>query len=210
MKKLIVEFIGTFFLVLTVGLTVINASPEAGLFAPIAIATALAVMIYVGGHVSGGHYNPAVTLAVFLRGQLSAAAVPGYWIAQILGGVGAACVAVYLKGAPAAAANPLPTTPALIAEFLFSFALAYTVLNVATAKATEGNSYYGWAIGSVVIIGAYSVGSISGGAFNPAVAIGLCSMKLALWSDLWIYLVANLAGGAVAALLFKMTVSDKA
>ena len=116
----------------------------------------------------------------------------------------------YMKPAmPAETLNgSLAVGPALLAEFLFTFALVYVVLNVATAKGTEGNSFYGWAIGSTVLVGAYSVGSISGGAFNPAVAVGLCTMKLAAWSNLWIYLAANLTGGAVAAAAFKVTHRD--
>lgn len=208
MKKLIVEFVGTFFLVLTIGLNVIGASPAAAPFAPIAIGTVLAVMIFGGGHVSGGHFNPAVTLAVFLRGRCALKEVPGYWLVQVLGGVVAAFTVCYLKGCPALAPGDLAVGPALLAEFLFTFALAYTVLNVATARGTAGNSFYGWAIGSTVLVGAYSVGSISGGAFNPAVAVALCTWKLAAWGNLWIYLVANLAGGAVAAAVFKVTHRD--
>lgn len=208
MKKLIVEFIGTFFLVLTIGLNVIGATPQSALFAPIAIGTVLAVMIFAGGHVSGGHYNPAVSLAAFLRGRLSAAELPGYWIVQVAGGLLAGSAACWLKGCPVLTPGEIQTGPALLAEFLFTFALASTVLNVATAKATAGNSFYGWAIGSTVLVGAYSVGSISGGAFNPAVAIALCSIKLFAWSNLWIYLVANLAGGIAAAVVFKITHRD--
>lgn len=208
MKKLVVEFIGTFFLVLTIGAVVIGASPEAALFAPIAIGIALAVMVYAGGHVSGGHYNPAVSLAAFLRGRLSLAEVPGYWIAQTAGGLVGAFAACWLKGCPALTPGEIATTPALVAEFLFTFALAWTVLSVATSKATAGNSFYGWAIGCIVLVGAYSVGSISGGAFNPAVAIGLSGIKLFAWSNLWIYLLAELAGGVAAAVVFKATHRD--
>lgn len=208
MKKLVVEFIGTFFLVLTIGAVVIGASAEAALFAPIAIGIALAVMVYAGGHVSGGHYNPAVSLAALLRGRLSAAELPGYWIAQIAGGLAGAFAACWLKGCPALPAQELATGPALVAEFLFTFALVWVVLNAAMSKATAGNSFYGWAIGCTVLVGAYSVGSISGGAFNPAVAIGLSGIKLFAWSNLWIYLAGDLAGGVVAAIIFKATHRD--
>ncbi len=208
MKKLLVEFIGTFFLVLTVGMLVVNAKPEAAVVAPIAIGIALAVMVYAGGHVSGGHYNPAVSLAIFLRGRLAASELPAYWAAQILGGLAAACLASWLKGNPAVMPGEFATGPALVAEFLFTFALVHVVLNVATAKATSGNSYYGWAIGLTVLVGAYSVGAISGGAFNPAVAISLCALKLFAWSKLWIYIAADLAGGIAAAAIFKVTHRD--
>lgn len=201
MRKLVVEFIGTFFLVFTVGMVVLE--PGAGPMAPIAIGSALMVMVYAGGHISGGHYNPAVTLAVMLRGKATSSDLVGYWVAQVIGGVIAALAATSLKqNAPVISTIP-PTGPALLAEFLFTFALCYVVLNTATARGTEGNSNYGLAIGFTVLVGAYAVGSISGGAFNPAVAVGLLTMGIIGLKSIWIYLVANLAGGLVAALVFN-------
>jgi aquaporin Z len=97
----------------------------------------------------------------------------------------------------------LDLVPALLAEFIFTFALVYVVLNVATAKGTEGNSFYGLAIGFTVLAGAYAVGSISGGAFNPAVAIGGSFMNIFAWGNIWIYLVAELAAAVVAAFAFR-------
>ena len=202
-RKLVVEFIGTFFLVLTVGLTVID--PGAGAFAPIAIGTVLAVMIFAGGHISGGHYNPAVTLGVWLRGKLTLSEASGYWVVQVLGGIVAALAVVFLK--PALPAEALIASvdvgAALLAEFLFTFALVYVVLNVATAKGTEGNSFYGWAIGFTVLVGAYAVGSVSGASFNPAVTVGGSIMNIFSWSNIWIYLVAEFLGGVVAAYVFR-------
>ncbi len=210
MNKLVVEFVGTFFLVLTVGLTAVYASAEAAQFAPIAIGIALSVMVYAGGHISGGHYNPAVSLGVLLRGGIKAGQMVGYWIAQVLGGVAAACVAAWFSGNPAVTALSTVTAPALVAEFLFTFALVFVVLNVATAKSTAGNSYFGWAIGLTVMVGAFAVGGISGGAFNPAVAAGLLSIKKIALSNLWIYLVGDFAGAIAAAAIFKLTYSEKA
>lgn len=201
MAKYLTEFIGTFFLVSTIGYTVI--APGAGDMAPLAIGSALMVMIFAGGHVSGAHYNPAVTLAVFLRGRCSAADVIPYWIAQIAGAALAAMIVLFMKGNPAVPAMELDVTRALVAEFLYTFALCYVVLNVATAKATSGNSAYGLAIGFTVLTGAYAVGGISGGAFNPAVAVGVTMMGLQSVENIWIFLVANLAAGAVAGVLFK-------
>lgn len=200
--KYLYEFIGTFFLVFTVGMTVLNPN-SAGLFAPLAIGSALAVMIFAGGHVSGGHYNPAVSLAVYLRKQLGVRDLGLYWIAQFAGGLLAAFATLYFKGDYAPAPLVLDPVKALLAEFLFTFALCFVVLNVATAKATAGNSYFGWAIGFTVLTGAYAVGAISGGAFNPAVALGITVLKIASWSSLWIYFVANLLGGAAAAWIFR-------
>ncbi len=207
MKKYLVEFIGTFFLVLTVGMTVIEPG-AAGDLAPLAIGSALMIMVYAGGHVSGGHYNPAVTVAVWLRGRCSQAEVPGYLGSQIAAGIVAAFVVLGLKGDPSVSAKTIAVFPALIAELVGTFALAYVVLNVATAKATSGNSYYGLAIGFTVTAMAYALGPISGGAFNPAVAIGITVMKLAKVSHLWIYLAANLGAGALAAFVFRMIHPD--
>lgn len=202
MKKYLVEFIGTFFLVFTIGMTVIGCDPN-NFLPPLAIGAALMIMVYAGGHVSGGHYNPAVTLAVWLRGRCATADVLPYWIAQILGALAASSVALYLKGHPTVPPQEINVHHALIAEFLGTFALAYVVLNVATAKATAGNSNYGLAIGFTVMAMAFALGGISGGAFNPAVASGITFMHLEKLSNLWIYLVADLAGGALAALTFK-------
>jgi aquaporin Z len=201
MNKYVAEFIGTFFLVLTIGCTVIGHG--AGPLAPLAIGSALMVMIFAGGHISGGHFNPAVTLGVWLRGKCEGKDVLPYMIFQIMGAVVAALVVKFLKGG--AAVTPLhpATVPALLAEFLFTFALLYVVLNVATAKDTSGNSFYGLAIGFTVLVGAISVGSISGGAFNPAVGVGISVMGLSSWPNIWIYLLADFAGATAAAGAFR-------
>lgn len=202
MKKYLVEFIGTFFLVLTVGMTVI--APGAGALAPLAIGSALMVMIYAGGHVSGGHYNPAVTLAVWLRGRCAACDVPFYILAQILGAWVAATGVLCFKGHPVVTPAEIKIVPALVAELVGTFALAYVVLNVATSKNTAGNSNYGLAIGFTVTAMAFALGGVSGGAFNPAVAVGITKMHLVDSSNLWLYFVANLGAGALAALVFKL------
>jgi len=201
MNKYITEFIGTFFLDLTIGCTVIPGAP--GVIPPLAIGAAIMVMIFAGGHVSGAHYNPAVTLAVFIRGRCPAKDVVPYWIAQILGAVAAAFIAMFLYGKSGTPMEIANVPQALVAEFLFTFALAYVVLNCATAKGTLDNSFYGLAIGFTVMAGAFSVGAISGGAFNPAVAVGIGVMKLVNFSQIWIHLSADLVGGLLAAIMFK-------
>jgi aquaporin Z len=201
MQKYLTEFIGTFFLVLTVGMTVIE--PGAGNLAPLAIGSALMIMVYAGGHVSGGHYNPAVTLAVWLRGRCLQSDVLPYIGSQIAGGIVAAIITLYLKGDPTVTPAEIEIFPALMAELIGTFALAYVVLNVATAKATAGNSYFGLAIGFTITVMAFALGGISGGAFNPAVAVGITVMHIARAANLWIYLVANFAGGALAAAAFR-------
>jgi len=202
-RALLVEFIGTFFLVFTVGMSVID--PGAGVLAPIAIGSVLAVMIFAGGHISGGHYNPAVTLGVLLRGKIKPPEAVGYWIVQVAASVVAFVLVSYMKPAmPASALNgSLNVGPALLAEFIFTFALVFVVLNVATAKGTEGNSFYGWAIGFTVTAGAFAVGGVSGGAFNPAVAIGGSFMNIFALGNLWIYVGAELVAGIAAAYTFK-------
>jgi aquaporin Z len=206
MAKVLTEAIGTFFLVLTIGLTVITQTP----FAPLAIGCSLMIMVYMGGHISGGHYNPAVTLAVMMRGGMQSRDVLPYWIAQIIGALLAALAVRVILGSTFA---PAPSEGAsviavLMVEILFTFALALVVLNVATAPATAGNSYYGLAIGFTIVVAAFAGGSISGGAFNPAVGIGPVLINAlaggGTLGNLWYYIVGPLAGGALAAVVFKL------
>jgi aquaporin Z len=208
MRKYLAEFIGTFFLVLTIGCTAVRTG--SGVIPPLAIGSILMVMVFANGHVSGAHLNPAVTLAVWLRGRCPAADVPGYMLSQVLGGAAGAFVALFLIHGEAFV-NPdkrLDPARSLVAEFFFTFALCYVVLNTATARGTSGNSFYGLAIGFTVLAGAFSVGAISGGAFNPAVAIGLVIMGVTGVADLWILLAGTFAGGAVAALAFRFINPD--
>ena len=202
MRKYVTEFIGTFGLVFTVGCAVISGSN----LAPLAIGAALMVMVYAGGHISGGHYNPAVTLGVFLRGKMPSSDVLPYWGAQLFGAFIAAWLARFVinrsvSTLPLSGAHAL--VAALLAEFIFTFALVYVVLNVATSKDQPNNHFFGLAIGFTVATGAAAVGGVSGGAFNPAVAFGAMLMGIVNWSDFWIYLIANLLGGAVAAYTFR-------
>lgn len=202
-QKLVVEFIGTFFLVFTVGMAVTTDPDVIQGLAPLAIGSALMVMVFAGGHISGGHYNPAVSLAVFIRGKLPAGELLPYWVAQLAGGLAAAGAVAILRDIPDAP-GVAETGDALLVEFLFTFALAWVVLNVATSPGTEGNSFYGLAIGFTVMTGAFAVGSISGGAFNPAVAVGAVVLGLFDGGDIWIYLLACLAGGLAAGLVFNV------
>lgn len=206
MRNYATEFIGTFFLVFTVATSVLaNAA-----LAPLAIGASLMVMIYAGGHISGAHFNPAVSMAAWVRGALPAKELLPYWAAQLIGGAAGAGLGAFAvgKSGSAAALSGAAIGQALLVEFLFTFALAWVVLNVATSKATEGNSFYGLAIGFTVVVGAIAVGGISGGAFNPAVALGGSIIGLFAWSNIWIFVVANLAGGAVAGYAFKALKAD--
>jgi aquaporin Z len=159
------------------------------------------VMVFAGGHISGGHFNPAVSTAVFARGRMTANEYGAYVITQFVAVVLAALL-VRAVGGPEASARYLGSGKMLIAEFLFTFALCWVVLNVATARGTEGNSFYGLAIGFTVVAGAFAVGGASGGAFNPAIALGAMVTGLLKWKDIWVYFLAEFAGGAAAAYVF--------
>jgi aquaporin Z len=203
MRRYVTEFIGTFGLVFTVGCAVMSGS---GL-APIAIGAVLMVLIFAGGHISGAHYNPAVTLGVFLRGKLPLSDVGPYWAAQIVAAFLAGWLARFVVNP--GAVHALSTSGAhqivavLLAEFFFTFALVYVVLNVATSKDQPNNHFFGLAIGFTVTAGAAAVGSISGGAFNPAVMFGAMLMGLLDWSNFWIYLLAQVLAATLAAVTFR-------
>lgn len=199
-RKLVVEFIGTFFLVYTVCMAT-NPKTGAGAIAPLAIGGVLAAMVFAGGHISGGHYNPAVSTAVLIRGKITSNEWFAYVVTQLLGAVAAGLMARAVSGH--GTAGPLASTgKMLIVEFLFTFALAYVVLNVATASGTEGNSFYGLAIGLTVAAGAFAVGGVSGGAFNPAVGLGASVLGIFKWSHYWIYVLAPMLGAVLAATAF--------
>ena len=203
--KYTVEAIGTFFLVFTVGAAVGSRSA----LAPLAIGAALMVMIYAGGHLSGGHYNPAVTLAALVRRRIGLRDAVAYWLSQIGAGLIAALLVrtvIDPTQTTATATTTLGGTTllaAFVVELLFTFALAYVVLNVATSKDHPDNSFYGLAIGFTVVAGAIAVGGISGGAFNPAVAIAGAAMGIFAWPTLWVYLLAQVIAGAAAGVAFR-------
>ena len=206
MRNYLTEFIGTFFLVLTIGLTVLGGTP----LAPLAIGASLMIMVYMGGHVSGGHYNPAVTLAVTLRGRLAAKEALPYMLAQLAGALAAALATRLVMGrtfAPAPA-EQASTLGALLVELLYTFALCLVVLNAATSSRTQGNSFYGLAIGFTIVVAAFAGGPISGGAFNPAVGVGPTVVNAMLGSGsfqhLWLYVVGPLLGGVIAAAVFRV------
>ena len=198
-RKLVVEFIGMFLFVFTVGMATNKAG--AGVLAPLAIGSVLMVMVFAGGHISGGHFNPAVSTAVFVRGRMTSNEYGAYMVTQFVAAI-LAGLTVRVVGGHEAHAVVAGAGRMLIAEFLFTFALAWVVLNVATAKGTDGNSFYGLAIGFTVVAGAFAVGGISGGAFNPAIAVGAMVTGLFQWSNIWIYLLADFLGGAAAAYTF--------
>jgi len=206
MNKYLTEFIGTFFLVFTIGLAVLSASP----MAPLAIGAVLMVMVYMGGHVSGGHYNPAVSLAVLLRGKLESRDFVPYVAMQILGGIAGAAVVYLVMGRPFAPAPAEGATAlaALLVEVLYTGALCLVVLHSATAPQTTGNSFYGLAIGFTVVAAAFAGGPVSGGAFNPAVGIGPIVMSAFVgqgsMGNLWLYLAGPFVGAGLAGLVYRV------
>ena len=208
MKKYLTEFIGTFFLVFSIGM----AATSGNLLAPLAIGLTLMVMVYMGGHVSGAHYNPAVTVGIFMRGKIGASEIGPYIAAQIAGALVASGAVHFLTDKAFAPEPGAGGVEVLLAEIIFTFALMLVVLNVATSKATEGNSYYGLAIGFTVTAGAFAVGPISGGAFNPAVGTGPILANVAMGtgdiSNLWYYWVGPLAGAVLATTVFNMQNSE--
>ena len=202
MKNYITEFIGTFFLVLAIGLT----------GNPIAIGTMLMVMVYMGGHISGAHYNPAVSLAMIIRGLLSVKEAINYILSQLAGAILAAFLVNWLGGTvmEIEPSNSASVLQILVVEAIFTFVLVLVILNVATNPKTEGNSYYGLAIGFTIMAAVYAGGGISGGVYNPAVGTGPILIDAIMGdggtlSNLWYYLVGPIAGAVLATYVYKLT-----
>jgi aquaporin Z len=204
-RKCTVEFIGTFFLVFTIALT----------GNPIAIGAILMTMIYMGGYISGAHYNPAVTLAVLLRDKIEQSLALKYMLFQLLGAIAASLVFWLIKGTPFVPKPDaiLPYTNAIVIEILYTFALASVVLHVATSEKQNGNQFYGLAIGFTVMAAAFAGGPISGGAFNPAVGVGPILVDFTHIADnlanMILYLVGPMAGAALAAFVYNLTTKRK-
>lgn len=202
MKKYVIEFIGTFFLVLTIGLSGGNA---------LAIGGVLAAMVYMGGYISGAHYNPAITLGILIQKKIKTTEAVIYMAVQLVAAIIAAAVYQIVHGGKMLV-TPGPHVSfgaAVLVEMIFTFALVSVVLHTAVSKKTKNNTYFGLAIGFVLMAGVYAGGSISGGAFNPAVGLGPNLYNLSYLShhisNLWLYLIGPFVGGAVASLVFGYT-----
>ena len=207
--RLLTEFVGTF-----VFLTVIGLSGAAGALAPLAIGLALMALVYSGGHVSGAHYNPAVSFGLVLRRIVGVRTMLAYWAVQVVAGILAFAFARAVSGRTADIHAAAAWPAALAAEVVFTTALVLVVLNVAATKETEGNSFYGLAIGMTVAAGAFVVGPVSGAVFNPAVGIG-ATMNAAVagagsWSSLWLYIVGPAAGAVLAAAIHYIQAPSRA
>jgi aquaporin Z len=206
MSSYLTEAVGTFFLVLTIGLTVLAGT----LFAPLAIGSILMAMVYMGGHISGAHYNPAVSIAALIGGKMARRDLLPYIAAQLVGAMLASFSVFVILGetfvpSPGADAGLLAV---LMSESFFTFAVVMVVLNVAMDDATAGNSFYGVAIGVVVMAGIFAVGDVSGGVFNPAVGAGFILVDAFVGdgslANLWVYIVGPIIGGLVAVKAFDI------
>lgn len=206
MPRYLTEFLGSFFFVMTIGLVVATDTP----LAPLAIGATLMVLVYMGAQVSGAHYNPAVTLALFLRNKMPRGDLLPYIVAQLLGATLGAYMAYVFLDRTFAPAPPPTASPggAVLVELFYTCLLALVVLNCAARQATKGNSYFGLAIGFTIVIAVFAGGPISGGAFNPGVATGAILINTISGdgnlSNLWIYLAGPFLGGALAAVIFKL------
>lgn len=202
LNKYVVEFIGTFFLVLTVALS----------RNPIAIGAVLIAMVYMGGYISGAHYNPAVTLGVYLRGKIDLKNGLFYWLAQLLGGLAAAGFFYYLAKnyyVPTASAN-LPFLASTLCEAIFTFALVSVVLHVATSDKIKDNYYYGAAIGLTVMAAGFAIGQVTSAVLNPAIAVGPILLDYkhygnSAYTSLAMYTVGPFVGAILAALVYRYT-----
>ena len=204
MKNYIIEFLGTFFLVLIIGLTE----------NPVAIGLGLAVLVYMGAHISGAHYNPAVTLAMYINDKIDIKESGKYIVSQLAGSV----IAVFLfsklgQNSFSVVSKTTDIQSFFVAEILFTFLLVFVILNVALSESLKGNQFYGLAIGLTVTAGAFSVGDISGAVLNPAVSFGPSLMSFidpqvigdnVSSSDFFVYfLITGITGSVLASYLYK-------
>lgn len=213
MRSYLAELLGAFFLVFTV----LSTSAVAPVIAAAAVGGVLTACVWIGAQVSGAHFNPAVTLAVYLRGGLSLLDLWSYWAAQLAGALIASMLALAIpfSGGDLDVSGRSTVVPALVVEFLFTFALVSVVLAFSaspgpksrdrTTSRPERYVVYGVAVGVVVLAGMLTVSAVSGAAFNPAVAFGLAVDGEFAWAAIWVYVSAELVAGAAAAAFVSRT-----
>jgi aquaporin Z len=205
--KVLTEFVGTLVFFFGISLAAVSGSPMAAM----TIGSILMAMVYMGGHISGAHYNPAVSTAILIRGKMTSSEYVSYLVAQIVAALCAFGLGFWVtgKGVAIAPGEGVDVLKALFVEVIFTFALALVILNVATDKALAGNQFYGLAIGITIVGAVFAGGPISGGAFNPGVGIGATVINGLFnhgsFSNLWIYIVGPLVGGALAPVVYKAT-----
>lgn len=199
LRNALAELVGTF----VFAFAVVGAVTSGSALTPLAIGFVLMIMVFATGHISGAHLNPAVSVGVWLRGAIDVRGLIAYIIAQLIGAALGAAVS-FAVWPLAKAPMKIDIGPAFLVEALWTFVLAYVVLNVATSKDHPNNSFYGLAIGSTVFVGAVAVGGISGGGFNPAISLALAITGHFAWGSYWLYFIAPIVGGAIAAVIFRV------
>jgi len=200
MPKLVVEAIGTFFLLLTIAMLVLGAADageHAVLVIPVGIGLVLTALVFAFGPISGAHFNPAVTIGLYLAGRCPKAHVAPYLVAECIGATAAAFVALQLRTVHDAAFEPAHAA-GFAAEAIWTFLLVCVILQI-TSKRNSNNQWFGIVVGTTVAAGAYVMGPDSGAAFNPAVYLGLALDGVLAWSDWWIYIGGPILGGCLAA-----------
>jgi len=207
MKKYFIEFVGTFFLVLVIGLTA-AFPPGAGSLAPVAIGGILIGMSLLVRGGNGYYFNPAFVVAAYFFGKLQLKAIPGYILIQALAGVLAAFSAGFLSEGKILLPRSIPFGPVFLAEFLFSFVLVLSMLSLSSSRSSKNQIYAGIAGGLVMMAGLFSVGKMSFGFFNPAATLGVSLMGISAWGDLWIYLLAHMLGATAAGFGAKLNQSS--
>jgi len=216
--KALAEFMGTYLLIHAIVFSVYNTDGVVQTLAPLAIGSTLMVTIYAWGHVSGAHYNPAVTTGFWVAGKIGPVHWLVYVVTQLVAGIISALVAISICGNNQTVQNfpQIAFTPGLqglYTECLWTFLLVSVVLNTAGTSSVgyQNNSFFGLAIGFTVVAGAVSVGQFSGGAFNPAVASGLNIGLLELGdykfnTSAWILAIMfEFLGGFLAGVVFLIT-----
>jgi len=202
--KVMTEFVGTFLFLFVIALAAGSGQP----LAPLAIGLGLVAMVFMGGHRSGAHYNPAVTTALLVQKKISGGEWVGYVLAQIVAGIAAFGMGYFISGKtvaiqPAPGIDPLK---ALLVETIFTLMLVLVILNVAASKKTNGNGFYGLAIGMTIVAAAIAGGGFSGGAYNPAVGIGATVLHATQgggsWQYLWIPIVGPIVGGIIGSFIW--------
>jgi aquaporin Z len=204
-KKIIIEFIGTFFLMLIC--TMLLKSAKATGFEGLVIGALYMALVYANQASSGAFFNPAITLANFIKGLMTLNELVAYVATQLIAAIFAIYSADAMLQGIATGNDNLPLRidplPSFLAEFFGTFLLVYVFLSVSAAIKNQNNSFFGAALGGTLVAISYAFAPVSGGAFNPAIAIGYCIGNIAEWSTSWTYFVGELLASVVATIIFK-------
>jgi len=196
----VIEFFGTAILTLEVGLVGYTTLGALGVMA------VLLALIFAGAHISGGAYNPAVVIALTLRGKLFWKTSLVYIVAEYLGSFFGAGLAYWIGQNKCFYPYPSyeSSGEALAVEMIFTMIFTFVILSVATSTSTKDNQYYAVAIAFALLAGVVAAGPVSGAAINPALGITL-PLANGVSSRIWIYLLGPSFGGILGAFLFLIT-----